>query len=158
MNEPTDAESPTLGDVLNRLEAWRSNKLNRTDAIPDDLWRAIFSLQKTCNSNKLRSLFGVTAKQYEAKLSALYPNTSIAPSKNDSTPAVSFCEVKTEVATPAKLKTKITPVLPNTPLLDTRTLIVEFRRVDGLLMHIHTTHDSISELLQAFLSLEVATC
>jgi hypothetical protein len=158
MSEPTNTESPTLGDVLNKLELWRREKLNRNDVIPDDIWHDIFSLQKTCNPNKLRSLFGVTAKQYETKFSALYPNTATIPNKNDSPTTVDFCQVQTGAATPLKLKAKVTPILPNTPLLDTRTLIVEFRRADGLLMHIHTTHDSIGELLQAFLSSEVTPC
>jgi len=51
-------------------------KPNASAAIPDELWRKIFTLAKTHTASKIRSLLGISTKQYNSKYEQMLAHTN----------------------------------------------------------------------------------
>jgi len=134
----------TLDSVMSEMEDWRSNKTNRGNRIPDELWRKIIYLAEKHSLSKIRALFGVSKDQYDTKYNEL--GSMNAVTKETASPEVEFREVKTKRDPhPAATERYHMPDLPAT-----NTVVVELFRGDGKLMKIHMTTHRFKELLQAF--------
>jgi hypothetical protein len=132
--EPADI---TLDSVLQSLASWRATKTSRSEPIPDDIWKSIFSLEARFPDLPVHSIFGIPKTQYQRKRDE--SQSSTVPTFTVRQPRVDFCEAKEEQACyqPARIPA-------------TNTLVVEFCRADGKIMKIHTTTDSFAELMKAF--------
>ena len=108
---PTQAET-TFNTVFKSMQHWRNHKSDYHGiGIPDDIWRAIFQLEKIGYTvSELKRSFGLNSQQYHRKKDMLYPDDSpksvphqaTAQQKPASTqvptptpaPSIAFCEAK----------------------------------------------------------------
>jgi hypothetical protein len=132
-----------IGELLNQLEAWRSQKGNRSEAIPDDIWQQVFYLEPQFGSKRLRAMLNISNKQYDNKRNELLGNhqqNDDGPEQPDNiTPQpTTFCQAK------------VKPSFPKVDTLNIETIIVEVHRADGNIMKVHTTTSSFQDLIQAF--------
>ena len=72
----TTQPKASLDGVLQELETWRSSKPNPSTPIPDDLWHKIFELAKIHTGAKIRSLLGISTKQYNSKYEQFFSHVS----------------------------------------------------------------------------------
>lgn len=142
----------TLDNVLAELNHWRDTKHEHKQiSIPDEIWHKIFSLEAIHSASKLRTLFGVSHSQYTKQRHKLYAQFDSTP-----TAAHHISDLTNTNEAPRYLFNKPgqivngQPVKPEAYKVETRTLVVEFRRNDGRIMTIHTTTDSFSELMESF--------
>lgn len=141
-----------IGELLNQLEEWRSQKGNRSEAIPDDIWQQVFHLETQFGPKRLRAMLNISNKQYDNKRNELLGNNHqnddcIQVPDNITPQPVSFCQAK------------VKPSFPKVNTLSLETVIVEFHRADGGIMKVHTTTASFQEIIDAFyFSKENSTC
>lgn len=137
----------SLTNVLTQFENWRANKTRPSEAIPQELWLKIFSLEPFYAPAMLRRFFNLSTRQYQTKQAELL-------------------EQAPKIALETKVETRTAKVIPMDPLFEIKmkpespyaydslpsgkTLVVEFCRSDGKIMKIHTTQDSISVLMETF--------
>lgn len=146
----TDSAQPpqqlplSIDTVLQELQHWRDNReVHKEISIPETLWKKIFSLAKTHNPVKIRSLFGISCQQYQNKFNQYFPPPDKAASTQptDSAP-VQFCQ--------AEVNSKPPPLYQPLKIPATNTLVVEFCRSDGQVMRIHATHECLATIMPLF--------
>lgn len=147
--------------TFEEMQEWRRTRpIHGQYNIPDPMWGKIFALAKVHGANKVRQIFGISAKQFNVKLteqtkkeqSTAAPTSeetlSIpSPSQSPSAPPIppiDWCEALSPVSPP-----KFSNPYDEVPIA-THTLIVEFRRADGKIMTIHTTTHRVGEIMQSF--------
>lgn len=140
----TKATQPaaSLDDVLQELQTWRANKPTPSTAIPDELWRKIFALEKTCPSGKIRGLLGISTKQYHSKYQQFFAHISTKENPTSPQPSIDLCQVKTAASKIATYQALKIPA--------SNTIVAEFCRADGSIMKIHSTSESFACLINAF--------
>lgn len=132
--------TPQLDTVLKEMAVWRENKvIHKQTAIPDELWRKILSLGNYHGATKIRSLFGISSKQYESKQQQIAGTIS-----QPNTTHVEFCQVAATPPQPAYKPEAIPTINANT------VTVVEFCRHDGNIMKIHTTTQHFKTIIQSF--------
>ena len=132
-----------IGELLNQLETWRSQKGNRSEAIPDDIWQKVFSLEAQFGPKRLRAMLNISNKQYDNKRNELLgshqQNDDCIPEPDTITPQPApFCQAK------------VKPSFPKVDTLNLETVVVELHRADGNVMKVHTTTASFQEIIHAF--------
>lgn len=145
--------------TFEEMQEWRRTRpIHRQYNIPDPMWEKIFALAKVHGANKVRQIFGISAKQFNAKLteqtkkeqpiaspiSPILEETSSIPSPSTPILPIDWCE-----ALPCASPPKSSNPYDEVPIA-THTLIVEFRRSDGKMMTIHTTTHRVGEIMQSF--------
>ena len=137
---PHDPSSVSIDSALEELKQWRNNKRSSAESMPDSLWMKIFSLAERHSMSAIRTLFGITSKQFEIRKHELlgYDKSPHSASKDN---VISLCQANVTVDKPYQLS----------PLPDSsKNIIVEFCRADGKVMKIHTTTDSYEILMNNF--------
>ena len=138
-------ESNSLQDVIALMQAWRRDKKNRTEKIPDKIWEQIFILLQTLPESKVLTALGMkanqlTTKRQERQLNAQGHQKNSEQTHQDQDETIEFCEAKTSIPIEYKPAQAFT----------TTTSVVELYRPDGMLMKIHICTDRFEELLRAF--------
>ena len=156
---PTQLQAElALEAALASFAQWRANK-HSGERIPEELWRQIFALSPPFKPSKIRNLFSINKKKYDARHEELInnknnkPNVSQTPLQAGNRMVDKLCEVLTQepsLQTPGNNSTKPTPIYRPNPEQAKDTLVVEIFRNDGQRMCIHMTQQQIGELLQAF--------
>ena len=141
--------STSIEEVLKEIENWRANKPHVSTAMPDALWRKIFTLAQTYTASKLRALLGINTKQYNSKYEQIFTSAG-TDKKHSSTPApqanlIDFCQVNTS-STGGSSASMYKPL----KIPSSNTIIAEFYHADGRIMKIHSTCESVHRLIQAF--------
>ena len=91
-NEPPDNHL-NIANVFQEITAWRESKhQHKETTIPDALWRKIIVLGQKHGGTKIRSLFGISGKQYDKRAKQFCPPSGSTPEQD--TRAVPFCKVK----------------------------------------------------------------
>lgn len=150
---------PTLDGTLKDFEQWRATKTNPATPIPDALWSKLFDLANQYSPATVKRLFGISAKQYNAKLqefqSKQRDSAQTTQHKPISQPNIKNKELiskgngHSNELCQINIKKKESPY-ELAPLPSAKTVIVEFCRSDGKIMKIHTTQDSITNLINTF--------
>jgi len=141
----------SIDDVLKEIEDWRVKKPNASTAIPDTLWQKIFALAKTHTASKIRSLLGISTKQYNTKYEQMFAHAKADKEQcSNQTPAdlIDLCQVKTSPLPPPPRSA--TSPYKSLKIPASNTIVAEFYRSDGRIMKIHSTSESFSCLIQAF--------
>ena len=143
MSNPNNAPqsvSVSLDEVYNELTTWRANKSkHKQPNIPDDLWRKILVLVDQLDMPKVKALLGVSTDQIRHKQAQL--NAPTEPALKEITPTPVVKQPKAEQA--AKF-------YQPAPLPSKQTFVVELHHESGKLMKIHSTTDTLRELMCAF--------
>ena len=137
----------SLDDVLKEIGDWRANKPNASTAIPDPLWRKIFALETTLTASKIRVLLGISTKQYNSKYEQIFTTANADKKQCPKQPQaelVDLCQVKKPQPSSS------TSMYKPQKIPATNTIIAEFLHADGRIMKIHSTSDSVLQLIQAF--------
>ncbi len=168
--------STTLDTVLKEMQHWRTNKAHPKQAIPDELWKKIFHLADIHSASAVRKIFGLNSKQYKIKHEQLcQPTKQVKPSavesdgiktpiKNAEESESVFCEVNVETTTGIEVppltkpahttKETLKKIRSNdknlSSYLDLTTVIIECIHADGHRLKIHASHESLTEVMQAF--------
>ena len=138
----TKQSSISLDEVLQQLQTWRANKPTPNAAIPDELWRKIFALEKVYPGANIRGLLGISTKQYNSKYQQFFSHISTEEKPASPKPHIDLCQVKTPAST--------TSVYQPLKIPASNTVVAEFYRADGGIMKIHSTSESFACLIQTF--------
>ena len=144
-----DMPTASIDGVLKELENWRADKPNVSTIIPDALWRKIFALETTLAASKIRTLLKISTKQYTRKHKQLSTHATAGKKQSSGqkqADIVELCQVKTSPPPQPSSTSMYKPL----KIPSTNTLIAEFRHADGRIMKIHSTSDSVEQLIQAF--------
>jgi hypothetical protein len=138
-------EPNSLEHVIALMQAWRRDKKNRTEKIPDEVWDQIFILLQTIPESKVLTALGMKANQLinkreERQFDAHGHQKNSEQTPQDQNETVEFCEAKSTFPLEYKPAQAFT----------TTTSVVELYRPDGMLMKIHICTDRFEELLRAF--------
>jgi len=156
----------TLDQVFDAMRQWRKNKKEYGATIPENIWSMLFELEKNGYTDKeIRRLFAIGAKQYEIRKKQLsLPAKPPAVNIPEESEHVTFCEATasqqisqavpslSEAAKQTKDSLSVLRSTADNPetYLDLSTTIVEYCRPDGYCLKIHTTHQKLPEVMQAF--------
>ncbi len=176
MSQETQSTSTTvtLDTTFNALKHWREHKEEyEGSGIPDKLWKMFFQLEKNgLSGSDIRRVFSINSQQYTKKRAELMPDhhvkTAAAFPKKQSDDLVKtdikFCKVNVKpgidqsipsLTQTSKTSKKTLSQLRSTDsspehYLDLTTIIVECIRADGRRLNIHTTTQSLDQVMQAF--------
>lgn len=147
---PSANESPAnnlhIADVFQEITAWRETKhQHKETTIPDALWRKIILLGQKHGGTKIRSLFGISGKQYDKRAKQFCSPSGNTPKQD--TKAVQFCEVKMPVTS---VKSTTPTYQPSEIPHANNVTVVEFCRSDGQIMKIHTTTHNLNTIIHSF--------
>ena len=153
------AQEQLLSQTLMSFSQWRLNKTHQAEPIPNKLWEQIFALEKWYSPAEIKSFFRLTSKQYTARQQAMCLSKTPSETHDTERPVPNpqgvsdfpeLCEVNVKDNPPATTPPKVNPYALNA-LPSAKTIVIELCRVDGEIMKIHTTEDSIPTLLNTFL-------
>lgn len=173
-----NVELITIDNIFDEMESWRESP-DHKKGIPDELWIKIFKLARRYPEKRLRSIFSINSKQYKIKHDQLMlkkpKKLDDINSKNNSAidqarAKPNFCEVKiapsisdnvpplTSEREIDKAKKHIKTLRSNSndpeSYLSLNTVIVECVHPNGQKLKIHTTNQSLAEVMQAFYHLK----
>ncbi len=156
----------TLDSVFKAVKHWREHKKDyKSNGIPNDLWKKFFQLEENgMVSTEVKRLFSLNSQQYAKKRHELIGEAIPSNPPNAAKASIKFCEVNVKPSSgqsippltqTAKTTQKTLSHLRSTDrsaehYLDLTTLIVECIRPDGHRLKIHTTTQSLDQVMQAF--------
>ena len=132
-----------------KVEQWRDKKTCQGEKMPTELWKEIIALHKSYpHQAQLHRRLGVTGAQIKNKL------REFGDERLYNDPA-ELCQI------PAIPQDKKPIHEPNSKTQDKfsalATVVVELYRKDGVIMKIHTTTQSMQEIINSFLGGDNAT-
>ena len=133
----------TLASVAAKIDAWREQK-NTGDKIPDNIWHNIINISNNYPRGVLCSKLRITVSQLKNNSKRLNRYNEVYADP------VELCQVPSITAS-TDITNNSSPGLIS-PL---KTLVVEFTRPDGNVMKVHTTNESIAELIQTFFEVQL---
>jgi hypothetical protein len=128
----------TIATVYTELENWRANKKSQGEKMPDSLWQKIVNLAKQYpDQAKICRRLQLTKAQLKSKMREFGDEAVF----ND---PVELCKIP-------KIQNSQSYKAVEDSFKALSTLVVEFCRTDGCVMKIHTTTQSIQDLINSFL-------
>ena len=64
-----NATNITLSNIHSRMQYWRKTR-SCMGPIPEDIWRDVIFLSKSCNHTKIRTTLGLSGSQFRNKITA----------------------------------------------------------------------------------------
>lgn len=161
--------TPSIDVTLKKFAHWRKNKSHNASVIPNALWLQCFELAKEHGIASVKVLFGLSHSQYKKKYHELIESKQpeINTGKSKVASVVDFAQAQPAIESswdisddtqstteePASnfADDDLSPKKKRLPsYIDVTTIIVECIRPDGYRLRLHTTTDSITEVMQAF--------
>lgn len=144
------APSISIDEVYHEITQWRANKVKHNQPnIPDELWRKILTLVAQFDISTVKALLGVSSDQIKHKQTLLNSPEKPVLEEIIAPPTVPAAPAKAERPSkfyqPAALPSK-------------QTFVVELHHDSGKLMKIHSTTDTLRELVCAFYGEDEPCC
>lgn len=141
-----------IAALYDKLENWRENKKQENEKIPNDIWHEIIALYKTFPEQaRLCRKLGISRYQLKCKLQE-FKEEALYNDPNELCNIPQIAPIKKQPD-----KTKKTTTSNEEPFSPLATIVVELCRPDKTIMKIHTTTQSVQEIITSFLGVKDAT-